>query len=53
MQQAQQNKVVVETEAKKDVAYKGASNQAPVQLGAELLKLVGGGNSSSMPTKGW
>lgn len=53
MQQAQQNKVVVGTEAKTDVTDKKTSSQAPVQLDAELLKLVGGGDSSSMPTKGW
>ena len=52
MQQAQQNKVVVDTEAKKDVERK-AAGQAPMPLSPELLRLVGGGNSTTAPGKGW
>ncbi|WP_140626990.1 hypothetical protein [Methylibium rhizosphaerae] len=52
MQQAQENKVVVEAEAIKEVDRKTAEQQAPVQLDAELLRFVGGGNTSA-PSKTW
>jgi hypothetical protein len=52
MQQAQENKVVVETEAVKEVDRKTTTEQAPVQLDAELLRLVGGGSESS-PNRTW
>lgn len=52
MQQAQENKVVVETEAVKEIERKAPEQQAPVQLDAELLRLVGGGNTDS-PNRTW
>lgn len=51
MQQAQQNKVVVETNAQKEVE-RTTPEQAPVQLNPELLRLVGGGNTSA-PVRTW
>lgn len=53
MQQAQENKVVVETEAAKGAESKASEQQAPVQLDAAFLRLVGGGNSTSLPSKNW
>ena len=52
MQQAQENKVVVEAEAAKEVEFKTSEQQAPVQLDAELLRFVGGGAESS-PGRTW
>jgi hypothetical protein len=52
MQQAQENKVVVDTEAAKEIERKTPEQQAPVQLDAELLRFVGGGNDSA-PSKTW
>jgi hypothetical protein len=53
MQQAQENMVVVEAEAVKEVESKTLEQQAPIQLDAELLRLVGGGNSTSLPNTNW
>jgi hypothetical protein len=52
MQQAQENKVVVETEAAKEAEVKTSEQQAPVQLDTEQLRWVGGGNTSS-PNRTW
>lgn len=52
MQQAQENKVVVETEAANEVEFKTSEQHAPVELDAELLRLVGGGAESS-PVRTW
>jgi hypothetical protein len=53
MQQAQEYKVVVESaEAAQEVEQMTPEQQAPVQLDVELLRLVGGGNTSS-PRAGW
>ena len=52
MQQAQESKVVVETEVAKEVERKIPEQQAPVQLDSELLRLVSGGESSA-PRNTW
>lgn len=52
MQQAQENKVVVETEAAKEVERQTAEQQPPALLDADLLRFVGGGNTSA-PSKTW